>query len=445
LINAFHENQGSITQKSRAHPISSQMNHNHSAKEHKNSKYFQNSAINTVEYSAQLNMVDFINKSIPRPCTGHEETMLDRSEITNPSTQTDYQNYNETSVKQEYFRSLLPRDREIVQKLHESWFPVRYNKDFYDSLVRSLSPSNSDLNPPSYFSNHQLELKKMDLTRRYRSKEFRSGLHSSVVVEAEMIVYFPNERNEAGPYLNYEEKEAREYNDEKSRISDPLLYHPELQHEYNKNGKIRQQFWKNDTTYGYSDDSYDLEKGSKAMSQEKIAVKNKDFSEMPLSQAVFTSPLSLCTALHENISSLPPPILKEETILGCLIGTFIPISKISANTLSLLISDLDQHPFLFYIMTLGTITEKRHQGYGSKLIQQCIQMLELEENKQCGCIYLHVITYNKGAIRFYESLGFQRITEIEGEHAGFFFGANNTVHNILIAFFFDWSRLLYYR
>jgi ribosomal protein S18 acetylase RimI-like enzyme len=38
-----------------------------------------------------------------------------------------------------------------------------------------------------------------------------------------------------------------------------------------------------------------------------------------------------------------------------------------------------------------------------------------EEVGCCGALYLHVITYNKGAIRMYERLGFMRVKKIEGE------------------------------
>ena len=40
-----------------------------------------------------------------------------------------------------------------------------------------------------------------------------------------------------------------------------------------------------------------------------------------------------------------------------------------------------------------------------------IQTKEVE----CGALYLHVITYNKGAIRLYEKLGFMKVKTIKGE------------------------------
>jgi ribosomal protein S18 acetylase RimI-like enzyme len=64
-------------------------------------------------------------------------------------------------------------------------------------------------------------------------------------------------------------------------------------------------------------------------------------------------------------------------------------------------------------MTLGTCTEYRGLGLGSLLIKKCIQHAEMNYRDRCGVIYLHVIVTNDAAIKFYEKLGFDRITEIQ--------------------------------
>jgi ribosomal protein S18 acetylase RimI-like enzyme len=73
---------------------------------------------------------------------------------------------------------------------------------------------------------------------------------------------------------------------------------------------------------------------------------------------------------------------------------------------------------MFYIMTLGSSEKFRGRGLGSKLINECINICE--QVPSCGVIYLHVITYNSTAIRFYERLGFHRIKEIKDYY---------TIHN----------------
>ena len=39
----------------------------------------------------------------------------------------------------------------------------------------------------------------------------------------------------------------------------------------------------------------------------------------------------------------------------------------------------------------------------------------VREREDCGALYLHVITYNEGAIRLYERLGFSKVKVIKGE------------------------------
>lgn len=64
-----------------------------------------------------------------------------------------------------------------------------------------------------------------------------------------------------------------------------------------------------------------------------------------------------------------------------------------------------------YIMTLGTVHKYRQAGLATQLIEQCYKEI-IENDPQCGALYLHVITTNPSAIRFYERLGFWRVQEI---------------------------------
>lgn len=34
-----------------------------------------------------------------------------------------------------YFRNILPSDRKVIEELHEEWFPVKYEEEFYNELV----------------------------------------------------------------------------------------------------------------------------------------------------------------------------------------------------------------------------------------------------------------------------------------------------------------------
>eukprot|EP00585_Thalassiosira_rotula_P020208 CAMPEP_0196208540 /NCGR_PEP_ID=MMETSP0912-20130531/9099_1 /TAXON_ID=49265 /ORGANISM="Thalassiosira rotula, Strain GSO102" /LENGTH=114 /DNA_ID=CAMNT_0041483343 /DNA_START=37 /DNA_END=381 /DNA_ORIENTATION=+ len=63
-------------------------------------------------------------------------------------------------------------------------------------------------------------------------------------------------------------------------------------------------------------------------------------------------------------------------------------------------------------MTLGTSRKFRRCGLGSLLVERVVDVIR-EEREECGALYLHVITYNLGAIRLYERMGFARVKEIK--------------------------------
>mmetsp|Transcript_40481 Transcript_40481/g.71212 ORF Transcript_40481/g.71212 Transcript_40481/m.71212 type:complete len:221 (-) Transcript_40481:98-760(-) len=114
-----------------------------------------------------------------------------------------------------------------------------------------------------------------------------------------------------------------------------------------------------------------------------------------------------------------------ERIIGCIVGSFLPstmpskqhISSLDTKlgrdeTASLLIPDPHRHTKMFYIMTLGTSAEFRRCGLGSLLVNRVVDVI-VRERGDCGALYLHVITYNEGAIRLYERLGFSKVKVIK--------------------------------
>jgi len=102
---------------------------------------------------------------------------------------------------------------------------------------------------------------------------------------------------------------------------------------------------------------------------------------------------------------------RSEKIVGCIVGAFLDAERCNKEVSSLLLSNPDRYSRLFYIMTLGTISERRKQGLGSSLVEKCVEVAK--NDSSCGVVYLHVITFNKAAIKFYEKLGFYRVKEIE--------------------------------
>ena len=72
--------------------------------------------------------------------------------------------------------------------------------------------------------------------------------------------------------------------------------------------------------------------------------------------------------------------------------------------------DLNECERVVYVLTLGTVAKYRRRGVSTELLRRCLARAEAEP--RCGCVYLHVITYNAAAIAFYERAGFERVREI---------------------------------
>ena len=62
--------------------------------------------------------------------------------------------------------------------------------------------------------------------------------------------------------------------------------------------------------------------------------------------------------------------------------------------------DLNECERVVYVLTLGTVAKYRRRGVSTELLRRCLARAEAEP--RCGCVYLHVITYNAAAIAFYE-------------------------------------------
>ena len=116
------------------------------------------------------------------------------------------------------------------------------------------------------------------------------------------------------------------------------------------------------------------------------------------------------SATVNHLASSSNQIIQGETIVGCVVGTFVDVSRVPKETTEKLVYNPIKHKQMFYIMTLGSSETFRGQGLGTKLMRECMNIVE--QVQDCGIIYLHVITYNQTAIRFYERLGFYRIEEI---------------------------------
>mmetsp|Transcript_36923 Transcript_36923/g.89670 ORF Transcript_36923/g.89670 Transcript_36923/m.89670 type:complete len:365 (-) Transcript_36923:1519-2613(-) len=121
----------------------------------------------------------------------------------------------------------------------------------------------------------------------------------------------------------------------------------------------------------------------------------------------------LCQANTNTISQSVDD--DDDEILACLVGISLEWHKLNGQTRQYLLPGCPysgKHRRVFYIMTLGTVEKVRKQGLATTMIEECMQQV-VENDPACGALYLHVITSNTSAIRFYERLEFWRVQEIE--------------------------------
>lgn len=63
------------------------------------------------------------------------------------------------------------------------------------------------------------------------------------------------------------------------------------------------------------------------------------------------------------------------------------------------------------LMYVNFTTKFIRYGVGSLLVSKCIEYAM--NNKNCGAVYLHVITYNNVALKFYENNNFEYFKELD--------------------------------
>ena len=98
----------------------------------------------------------------------------------------------------------------------------------------------------------------------------------------------------------------------------------------------------------------------------------------------------------------PSSISCQHPIVACVVGTFVEYTILSADLQALLVPDPAQHPLLFYIMTLGTAQDYRHEGLATCLVQECTR--QVQQERSCGTLYLHVLgTYTRVCMLFFAS------------------------------------------
>lgn len=98
------------------------------------------------------------------------------------------------------------------------------------------------------------------------------------------------------------------------------------------------------------------------------------------------------------------------TINSCIIGIIVcevkPRSRCNREDVDILASHYSQSTLMAYILSLGVVKDYRRHGIASLLLDNLLSYLTSGEHKDCKAVYLHVLTTNINAIRFYERRNF---------------------------------------
>ena len=100
-------------------------------------------------------------------------------------------------------------------------------------------------------------------------------------------------------------------------------------------------------------------------------------------------------------------IAAHSPLVGAIITQFTP----STTLLDFNILATESYPLVMYILTLATTSSYRRNGLARHLLAKALS--HARSNRNVGAVYLHVITYNAAAIRFYEREGFRNLGTLE--------------------------------
>jgi len=97
----------------------------------------------------------------------------------------------------------------------------------------------------------------------------------------------------------------------------------------------------------------------------------------------------------------------QSQLVGLLIAEIKHCESINKEDKGILDANLHPNCHVGYILSLGVCSAFRRQGVASLLLDSFLGHVKLSENHLCKAIYLHVLTMNSAAIRFYEKHNFR--------------------------------------
>ncbi|XP_032228891.1 N-alpha-acetyltransferase 60 [Nematostella vectensis] len=97
-----------------------------------------------------------------------------------------------------------------------------------------------------------------------------------------------------------------------------------------------------------------------------------------------------------------------KSIIGLVVAEVKPRGNCNREDAGILGCSYDDDFQVAYILSIGVVEGYRRHKIGSLLLDSLLSNLTTPERHSCKAIYLHVLTSNMAAMRFYESRCFQR-------------------------------------
>nr|CAG4645051.1 EOG090X0BM0 [Leptodora kindtii] len=94
-------------------------------------------------------------------------------------------------------------------------------------------------------------------------------------------------------------------------------------------------------------------------------------------------------------------------LVGILIAEIKPCEAMNKEDKGVLDTSVCSNCNVGYILSLGVCSNFRQQGVASLLLDSFLGHVTRDENQLCKAVYLHVLTMNSPAIRFYEKHRFR--------------------------------------
>ena len=123
-------------------------------------------------------------------------------------------------------------------------------------------------------------------------------------------------------------------------------------------------------------------------------------------------PIEYPDSWYEEITSHSRFYSLAATHHGCIVGIIVaelkPQSKLNKEDGDLLASYYPPTVQVAYILSLGVVREFRRYGIASLLLDSLLSYLTSSERLDCKAVYLHVLSTNTVALRFYERRKFRQ-------------------------------------